>query len=136
MHALPPVGYGTDEDEERRSRAPHPPSGPFLPPASPVRGRVDRAVNPTTVDDRSALVNRIGRHCTRCRSTVGWRYCGKSAPRIRDDITLLERFRARRIDIGGTGRAHARRFDGESLEPDRPLTVEMDPAALLVKVPR
>ena len=67
---------------------------------------------------------------------LGW---GRVAYRVvtgsRRDDWRLERYRARRVDIQA-GADLPREVDGEVIAPGRTLTIEIRPAALLVRAPR
>lgn len=67
---------------------------------------------------------------------LGW---GRVAYRVvtgsRRDDRRLERYRARRVDIQA-GADLPREVDGEVIAPGRTLTIEIRPAALLVRAPR
>lgn len=62
---------------------------------------------------------------------AGWRILRRQP----GSDSRLQHFRAKQIRIRAT-RAQARQFDGEVMEPGRSLDIRIDPAALIVKVPR
>ena len=65
----------------------------------------------------------------------GWARVGyRVLTRSRQDDRQLERFRARRVEIR-SDETLPRQVDGEIIAPGRSLTVEVRPAALLVRVP-
>lgn len=70
------------------------------------------------------------------RTVLGW--CAVAWHLLRrntgDGPEQLERFRARRVEIS-TERPHPWQFDGDFLGPTRSLTIDIEPAALLVKAP-
>lgn len=89
----------------------------LLPEADPTDGVLDVAVlAPRTVTDWLS---------------AGWRILRRRP----GSDARLQRFRAKQIRIRATG-AQARQFDGEVMDPGRSLDIHIDPAALVVKVPR